>query len=58
LQANFKNRLLGDAPNPKIIPMAGMTARLFQTLFTDGDKVRRRYFSIPQECVAATNVAF
>jgi hypothetical protein len=39
-----------------------MAARLYQTLFghffTDGDKVRRRYFSIPQECVAATNVAF
>jgi hypothetical protein len=39
-----------------------MAARLNQTLFgrffTDGDKVRRRYFSIPRECVAATNVAF
>jgi hypothetical protein len=33
LQVNFKNRLLGDAPNPKIIPVAGMAARLFQTLF-------------------------
>jgi hypothetical protein len=33
LQVNFKNRLLGDAPNPNIIPMAGMAARFIQILF-------------------------
>jgi hypothetical protein len=62
LQVNFKNRLLGDAPNPKIIPVAGMAAHFIQTLFghlfTDGDKMCRRDFSIPRECVAATNMAF
>jgi hypothetical protein len=58
LAGQFQKLLVGDAPNPKIIPMAGMAARLKQTLFrrffTDGDKMRRRYFSIPRECVAAT----
>jgi hypothetical protein len=35
----FQKPIVGDAPNPKIIPVAGMAARLFQTFFSDGDKV-------------------
>jgi hypothetical protein len=62
LAGQFQKSLVGGCPKPQDHPRDGdgcaFVSNTFWTLFTDGDKMRRRYFSIPQECVAATNVAF